>query len=66
MSHVFVIDAPAGNMLARQLEYLAGAQMAGVVLGARVPIVLASRADAAPARLAACALALLLARNTNG
>ena len=53
-------------MLAKQLEYLAGAQMAGVVLGTRVPIVLTSRADMAPAGLASCAIVLLLARNTNG
>jgi phosphate acetyltransferase/phosphate butyryltransferase len=59
-------DLEAGNMLAKQLEYLAGAQMAGIVLGARVPIVLTSRADLAPARLASCAIALLLARNTSG
>jgi phosphate acetyltransferase len=64
---IFVVpDLEAGNMLAKQLEYLAGAQMAGIVLGARVPIVLTSRADMAPARLASCAIALLLARNTNG
>jgi phosphate acetyltransferase len=61
-----VPDLEAGNMLAKQVEYLAGAQMAGIVLGARVPIVLTSRADMAPARLASCAIALLLARNTNG
>ena len=49
---IFVVpDLKAGNMLAKQLEYLAGAQMAGVVLGARVPIVLTSRADNAQASL---------------
>jgi phosphate acetyltransferase len=64
---IFVVpDLEAGNMLAKQLEYLAGARLAGIVLGARVPIVLTSRADKAPARLASCAIALLLARNTNG
>jgi phosphate acetyltransferase len=64
---IFVVpDLEAGNMLAKQLEYLAGAQMAGIVLGARVPIVLTSRADRTPARLASCAIALLLARNANG
>jgi phosphate acetyltransferase len=64
---IFVVpDLEAGNILAKQLEYLAGAQMAGIVLGARVPIVLTSRADRAPARLASCAIALLLARNRNG
>lgn len=40
-----VPDLEAGNMLARQLEYLADAQAAGIVLGARVPIMLTSRAD---------------------
>jgi len=64
---IFVVpDLEAGNMLAKQLEYLAGAQMAGIALGARVPIVLTSRADSTPARLASCAIALLLARNANG
>jgi phosphotransacetylase len=63
---IFVVpDLEAGNMLAKQLEYLAGAQMAGIVLGARVPIVLTSRADMARERLASCAIALLLAHNTN-
>jgi phosphate acetyltransferase/phosphate butyryltransferase len=57
-----VPDVEAGNMLAKQLEYLAGAEIAGVVLGARVPIVLTSRADQTPARLASCAIALLMAR----
>jgi phosphate acetyltransferase len=63
---IFVVpDLEAGNMLAKQLEYLAGAQMAGIVLGSRVPIVLTSRADNSQARLASCAIALLLARNTS-
>lgn len=56
-----VPDLEAGNMLAKQLEYLAGAQVAGIVLGARVPIMLTSRADGPLARLASCALAALLA-----
>lgn len=60
---IFVVpDFEAGNMLAKQLEYLAGAQLAGIGLGARVPIVLTSRADKSEARLASCAIALLLAR----
>ena len=60
---IFVVpDLEAGNMLAKQLEYLAGAQIAGIVLGSRVPIVLTSRADKSQARLASCAIALLLAR----
>ena len=55
-------DLEAGNMLAKQLEYLADAEMAGVVLGARVPIMLTSRADKTIARLGSCAIGLLLAR----
>jgi phosphotransacetylase/acyl dehydratase len=55
-----VPDLEAGNMLAKQLEYLAEAQVAGIVLGARVPIILTSRADGPLARLASCALAVLL------
>jgi len=58
-----VPDLEAGNMLAKQLEYLADAQSAGIVLGARVPIVLTSRADSPLAHMASCALALLLARS---
>ena len=50
-------------MLAKQLEYLAEAQIAGIVLGARVPIILTSRADKTLARLGSCAIALLLARH---
>jgi len=57
-----VPDLEAGNMLAKQLEYLADAQIAGVVLGARVPIILTSRADKTLARLGSSAIALLLAR----
>src|ERR1700752_3032555 len=59
---LIVPDLEAGNMLAKQLEYLAGAQIAGIVLGARVPIILTSRADKTLSRLASCAIALLLAR----
>ena len=55
-------DLEAGNMLAKQLIYLAGAEAAGIVLGARVPIVLTSRADGVSARLASCALAQLFVR----
>jgi phosphotransacetylase/acyl dehydratase len=54
-----VPDLEAGNMLAKQLEYLAGAEVAGIVLGARVPIILTSRADGTLARMASCALANL-------
>ena len=54
-------DLESGNMLAKQLEYLGGATPAGVVLGARVPIILTSRADHAQARLASCAVAVIYA-----
>jgi phosphate acetyltransferase/phosphate butyryltransferase len=54
-------DLEAGNMLAKQLEYLAEAKVAGLVLGTRVPVVLTSRADLPDARMASCALAVLLA-----
>ena len=56
-----VPDLESGNMLAKQLEYLGGASSAGIVLGAKVPIVLTSRADSRESRLASCAIALLLA-----
>jgi len=55
-----VPDLESGNMLAKQLEYLGGAHMAGVVLGARVPTILTSRADSAETRLTSCAVAVLL------
>ena len=58
-----VPDLEAGNMLAKQLEYLADAQTAGIVLGARVPIVLTSRSDSPLAHMASCALALLVAES---
>ncbi|WP_425103961.1 phosphate acetyltransferase [Ancylobacter sp.] len=56
-----VPDLEAGNMLAKSLTFLAGADAAGIVLGARVPIILTSRADSAEARLASAAVAALLA-----
>jgi len=58
-----VPDLEAGNMLAKQLIYLSGAEAAGIVLGARVPIVLTSRSDSVLSRLASCALAVLLERH---
>ncbi|MES2050301.1 MAG: bifunctional enoyl-CoA hydratase/phosphate acetyltransferase [Pseudomonadota bacterium] len=58
---LMVPDMESGNMLAKQLEYLAGASSCGVVLGARVPIALTSRADSAASRVASAALAKLLA-----
>jgi phosphate acetyltransferase len=54
-------DLESGNMLAKSLVYLAGADAAGIVLGARVPIVLTSRADSPMVRRASCAVAVLLA-----
>jgi len=57
-----VPDLESGNMLAKQLEYLGGASSAGIVMGARVPIVLTSRADSRESRIASCAIALLLAQ----
>lgn len=56
-------DLESGNMLAKQLEHLAEAEVAGVVLGARASIILTSRADKALARFSSCAIALLLARH---
>jgi phosphate acetyltransferase/phosphate butyryltransferase len=56
-----VPDLESGNMLAKQLEYLAEAQAAGIVVGGRVPIVLTSRADNPLVHVASCALAVLLA-----
>jgi phosphate acetyltransferase len=55
-------DLEAGNISAKQFEYLDGAEIAGIELCARVPIALTSRADSTLARLASCAIALLLAR----
>jgi phosphate acetyltransferase len=52
----------SGNLLARQLDYLGDSQAAGLVLGARVPVVLTGRAARAPERMAACALAVLVTR----
>jgi phosphotransacetylase len=57
-----VPDIESGNIVAKQLEYLADAGTAGIVMGARVPIVLTSRADSVAARVASCAMALLLVR----
>ncbi|HUI99113.1 MAG TPA: bifunctional enoyl-CoA hydratase/phosphate acetyltransferase, partial [Usitatibacter sp.] len=59
---LIVPDLEAGNMLAKSLTFLAGADAAGIVLGARVPIVLTSRADSVTTRLASCAIASLVAQ----
>ena len=58
---LIVPDLDAGNMLAKSLSFLAGADAAGIVLGAKVPIILTSRADSVEARLASCAVATLVA-----
>ena len=64
-ANILVIpDLEAGNMLAKQLEHLGEAELAGIVLGTRVPIILTSRADKTPSRLASCAIALLLAHRS--
>jgi phosphate acetyltransferase len=64
---LIVPDLEAGNMLAKSLSFLAGADAAGIVLGARVPIILTSRADSQLTRLASCAVAVLVsaARRAN-
>jgi phosphotransacetylase len=54
-------DLEAGNMMAKQLSFLANADSAGIVLGARVPVILTSRADSLRARIASCAVAVLAA-----
>ncbi len=62
-ANVLVVpDLEAGNMLAKSLTFLAGADAAGIVLGARVPIILTSRADTLIARLASCAVAALVVK----
>jgi phosphotransacetylase len=61
---LLVPDLEAGNMLAKQLQYLAGADSAGIVLGARVPIVLTSRSDSVRNRLASAAVLKLVAHAT--
>ena len=61
-ANVLVVpDLEAGNMLAKSLSFLAGADAAGIVLGAKVPIILTSRADSLLTRLASCAVAVLVA-----
>src|SRR5437763_13219150 len=59
---LLVPDLEAGNMLAKSLTFMAGADAAGIVLGARVPIILTSRADSLVSRLASCAVAVLVAK----
>ena len=60
--HADILVAPnleAGNMLVKELVYWGGAKVAGLVLGARVPVILTSRADSAESRLASCAVAAI-------
>ena len=65
-ANVLVVpDLEAGNMLAKSLTFLAGADSAGIVLGARVPVILTSRADSPLARRASCAVASLLVAARN-
>ena len=60
---IFVVpDLESGNMIAKLLAYLAEAEVAGIVMGARVPIALTSRADKPLTRMVSCAIALLVAR----
>ncbi len=58
---LLVPDLESGNMLAKQLSFLANADSAGLVLGAKVPIILTSRADSVRSRIASCAVAMLAA-----
>lgn len=58
---LLVPDLEAGNMLAKNLTFLGGASAAGIVLGAKVPVILTSRADSSSAKLASCAVASLYA-----
>ena len=57
---LLVPDLDAGNMLAKSLTFLANADAAGIVLGARVPVILTSRADELYTKLASCAVAVLV------
>jgi phosphotransacetylase len=54
-------DLEAGNMMAKQLSFLANADSAGLVLGARVPVILTRRADSLRSRIASCGVAVLTA-----
>jgi phosphate acetyltransferase len=63
---LLVPDLEAGNILAKQLSFLANADSAGLVLGAKVPIILTSRADTVRSRIASCAVAVLAAHARRG
>jgi phosphate acetyltransferase len=60
---LLVPDLESGNILAKLLSYLANSDSAGLVLGARVPVILTSRADSVRARVASCAVAMLMAHS---
>ena len=67
LADIFLVpDLEAGNILAKQLTYLADSDTAGLVMGARVPIILTSRADSAKSRLASCAVAVAYANCQTG
>jgi phosphotransacetylase len=59
-------DLESGNMLAKQLSFLANADSAGLVLGAKVPVILTSRADSLRSRIASCAVAVLAVHARRG
>lgn len=63
---LLVPNIEAGNMVAKQLTFLAGAEAAGVVVGARIPVILTSRADDSRTRLASCAVAIMMAAEQRG
>jgi phosphotransacetylase len=63
---LLVPDLEAGNILAKLLSFLASADSAGLVLGARVPVILTSRADTVRARIASCGVAMLVAHERRG
>ena len=63
---LLVPDLEAGNILAKQLSFLARADSAGLVLGARVPVILTSRADSVRSRIASCAVAVMAAHARRG
>jgi phosphate acetyltransferase len=63
---LLVPDLEAGNILAKQLTFLANADSAGLVLGAKVPVILTSRADSVRSRIASCAVATLVAHARRG
>ncbi len=60
---LLVPDLESGNMLAKQLEYMGDADSAGIVLGAKIPVILTSRADSRASRIASCAIAVMLANH---